>query len=236
MSRVMGKPVIALHRKRVRTDSTLNEYALLAWECRIHSLASKVNLRGSYEASAIDDQWISGLSLISEKSDGPLRAKEHLEKVGIALVVEPHLTGTHLDGAALLSSRGPVIGLTLRYDRLDNFWFVLFHELFHVIKHLRKRGLVSIFDDLESESTDKLEQEADSLAGEALISQNIWDRALVRYVRSSESVLEMAKELQINPAIVAGRIRNEAKNYIILNDLIGQGEVRKHFPEAGFGR
>lgn len=236
MSRVMGKPVIALHRKRVRTDSTLNEYALLAWECRIHSLASKVNLRGSYEASAIDDQWISGLSLISEKSDGPLRAKEHLEKVGIALVVEPHLTGTHLDGAALLSSRGPVIGLTLRYDRLDNFWFVLFHELFHVIKHLRSRGLVSIFDDLESESTNKLEQEADSLAGEALISQNIWDRALVRYVRSSESVLEMAKDLQISPAIVAGRIRNEANNYIILNDLIGQGEVRKHFPEASFGR
>ena len=94
---------------------------------------------------------------------------------------------------------------------------------------------MSIFDDLESESTDKLEQEADSLAGEALISKNIWDRALVRYVRSSESVLEMAKDLQISPAIVAGRIRNEANNYIILNDLTGQGEVRKHFPEAGFG-
>lgn len=235
LSRVIGKPTIALHRKRVRTDSLLDEYALLAWECRILSLASKANLRGSYEARAIDDQWISGLSLISEKHDGPLHAKEHLEKAGIALVVEPHLTGTHLDGAALLSSRGPIIGLTLRYDRLDNFWFVLFHELFHVIKHLRRRVLVSIFDDLESESTDKLEHEADSLAREALISQNIWDRALARYVRSSESVIEMAKELHISPAIVAGRIRYEANNYIILNDLTGQGEVRKHFPEAGFG-
>lgn len=235
LSRVIVKPAIALHRKRVRTGSLLDEYALLAWECRILSLASKVNIRGSYKASTIDDQWISGLSLISEKPDGPLHAKEYLEKAGIALVVEPHLTGTHLDGAALLSSRGPVIGLTLRYDRLDNFWFVLFHELFHVIKHLRRRRLVRIFDDLDSESTDKLEHEADSLAREALISQNIWDRALARYVRSSESVIEKAKELHISPAIVAGRIRYEANNYIILNDLTGQGEVRKHFPEAGFG-
>ena len=235
MKRVIGKPAIALHRKRVRAGSPPDEYALLAWECRILSLASKVNLRGSYGARAIDDQWISGLSFISEKPDGPLLAKEHLEKAGIALVVEPHLTGTHLDGAALLSSRGPVIGLTLRYDRLDNFWFVLFHELFHVIKHLRRRGLVSIFDDLESESTDKLEREADSSAGEALISQSIWDLALARYVRSSESVLKLAKELHISPAIVAGRIRHEANNYIILNDLIGQGQVRKLFPEAGFG-
>ena len=235
INRVIRKPAIALHRKRVRAGSLIDEYALLAWECRILSLASKVNLRDSYRARAIDDQWISGLSRISEKPDGPLLAKEHLEKAGIALVVEPHLTGTHLDGAALLSSWGPVIGLTLRYDRLDNFWFVLFHELFHVIKHLRRRGLVRIFDDLESESTDKLEREADSSAREAFISQSIWDRALARYVRSSESVLELAEELHISPAIVAGRIRHEANNYIILNDLIGQNEVRKHFPEAGFG-
>ncbi len=235
INRVNRKPAIALHRKRVRTGSLLDEYALLAWECRILSLASKANLGASYKARTIDDQWISGLSLISEKPDGPILAKEYLEKAGIALVVEPHLNGTHLDGAALLSSRGPVIGLTLRYDRLDNFWFVLFHELFHVIKHLRRNRLVSIFDDLESESTDKLEREAESLAGEALISQSVWDRALARYVRSSESVLGLAKELHISPAIVAGRIRHEANNYIILNDLIGQSEVRKHFPEANFG-
>ncbi len=235
LSRVFGKPVIALHRKKVRAGSLLDEYALLAWECRILYLASKANLGGSYEANAIDDKWISELSLISEKSNGPLRAKEYLEKAGIALIVEPHLTGTHLDGAALLSSRGPVIGLTLRYDRLDNFWFVLFHELFHVIKHLRTSRLVRIFDDLDSESTDKLEHEADSLAREAFISQNTWDRALPRYVRSSESVMEMAEELHISPAIIAGRIRYESNNYIILNDLTGQGEVRKHFPEVSFG-
>jgi HTH-type transcriptional regulator/antitoxin HigA len=160
-----------------------------------------------------------------------------LEEAGIALVVEPHLASTHLDGAALLQGDRPVIGMTLRYDRLDSFWFVLFHELFHVIKHLRKGRIEGIFDDLDvSDNIDKVEHEADWLAGDALIPDEEWNAALARYVRSSESVVALASELRISPAIVAGRIRHEAVNYMILNDLVGQGEVRKLFPKVGFGR
>jgi len=229
------KPVLALHRRQVRASSIPDDYSLLAWEYRILSLAAKVTLGCSYKDGVIDSQWVSELIKKSEKPDGPLLAKEQLEKAGIAMIVEPHLAGMHLDGAAILSDRGPVIGLTLRYDRLDNFWFVLLHELFHVINHLCKRKLENIFDDLDSDSTDILENEADSLASEALIPEKIWECSLSRYIRSFESVIATANELRISPAIVAGRIRYEANNYVILNELIGQGEVRKHFPEAGFG-
>jgi len=235
IGKAAARPAIALHRKRVRTGSQFDDYALLAWEFRVLSLASKATLGAPFEAKAIDNQWISRLSQISDKTDSPIHAKRYLEEAGIAMIIEPHLTGTHLDGAALLSNKGPIIGMTLRYDRLDNFWFVLFHELFHVIKHLSKRGVTGIFDDLESESKDKLELEADLLAREALIPQKVWSHALARYVRSSESVIDLAKELHISPAIVAGFIRYEANNYIILKDLIGQGEVRKYFKDADFG-
>ncbi|NJL20730.1 MAG: hypothetical protein HC895_07860 [Leptolyngbyaceae cyanobacterium SM1_3_5] len=45
-----------------------------------------------------------------------------------------HLPQTYLDGAALLLPDGtPVVALTLRYDRIDNFWFVLLHELGHIL-------------------------------------------------------------------------------------------------------
>ena len=230
------RPVAALHRQRVRSGSSVDRYALLAWECRVLSLAAKAKLGRPYEDGLIDAPWIAELAKQSAKTDGPLRAKEQLEEVGIALVVEPHLANTHLDGAGLLHDNTPVIGMTLRYDRLDNFWFVLFHELFHVIKHLRKGRLEGIFDDLDTGDTDKVEREADSLAGEALIPPEAWNRALARYVRSPESIVALATKLNISPAIVAGRIRHEANNYVILNDLVGQGEVRKHFPEAGFGR
>ena len=30
----------------------------------------------------------------------------------------------------------PVAALTLRYDRLDNFWFTLLHELAHIALHM----------------------------------------------------------------------------------------------------
>jgi HTH-type transcriptional regulator/antitoxin HigA len=235
IGRTTAKSAMALYRKRVRAGSQPDEYALLAWECRVLSLASKASIGGLFEAKKMDNEWINRLSQISERHDGPTYAKKLLEEAGIALIIEPHLTSTHLDGAALLSSKGPVIGMTLRYDRLDNFWFVLFHELFHIIKHLNKRGVTGIFDDLEFDSQDQIELEADSLAREALIPQNVWSHALARYVRSPESVIDLAKELHISPAIVAGFIRYEANNYVILKDLIGQGEVRKHFPEVAFG-
>ena len=233
---VISRPTMAMLRTQVRYGSVIDRYALLAWECRILSLAGKARPKRRYKDGSIDARWTSELAKESGKEQGPLRARDKLAEVGIALVVEPHLENTHLDGAALLHDSGPVIGLTLRYDRLDNFWFVIFHELFHIIQHLRKSKLESIFDDLDAPSAGGLEDEANSLAGEALIPKVEWDRALARYVRSIESVELLAKKLNIAPAIVAGRIRHEAKNYIILNDLVGQGEVRKYFSEAAFGR
>ena len=233
---VMSRPTIALYRKQIRSGSPIDQYALLAWECRILSLASVAYLGGPYQEESIDDRWIAELAQESAKENGPLRAKEKLGEAGIALIIEPHLTHTLLDGAALLSNRGPVIGMTLRYDRLDNFWFVLFHELIHAIKHLRKGKIEGIFDDMDESDTKKIESEADSLASEALIPQEVWSRSLARYVRSPETIEALAEKLSISPAIIAGRIRYEAKNYVILNDLVGQGEVRKYFPEAGFGR
>ena len=60
----------------------------------------------------------------------------------------------------------PVIGLTLRYDRLDNFWFSLMHELAHVARHLDVEK--SFYDDFDTESKkDPVEDEADKLASEA---------------------------------------------------------------------
>ena len=95
--------------------------------------------------------------------------------------------------------------------------------------------LETVFDDLDVESQDNIEQEADMMAEEAMIPSERWMTALPRYVRSVESVDDFAAELGISPAIIAGRIRYEAKNYTILNERVGQGVVRKHFPEVSFG-
>jgi Zn-dependent peptidase ImmA (M78 family) len=54
-----------------------------------------------------------------------------------------------ISSAMLLDDMFPVIALTLRYDRLDNFWFVLFHELAHIVLHIGSEFSI-IFDDLDT--------------------------------------------------------------------------------------
>jgi len=87
-----------------------------------------------------------------------------------------------------------VVGLTLRYDRLDNFWFVLLHELIHVKVHLKKGRVEQIFDDLEADG-DAIEREADDLAGRALIPDELWETALARYLRTQESIKAFAERV-----------------------------------------
>lgn len=226
----------AFLRHRARFGSEMDQYSLWAWQCRVLLLARAEPLMGPYSRDTITDDWLRDLAHESRFDDGPHRAKRMLSEAGIPLVIEPHLPRTYLDGAAFLLPNGcPVIGMTLRYDRLDNFWFVLFHELVHVVKHLRKGKLEDIFDDLEAEPDD-LEREADSLAGAAMIPKDDWEVALARYLRTEESVRSFAEEHRIHPAIVAGRIRREADNYVILTDLVGRGEARTQFPEVQFAQ
>jgi len=231
---VIRRPAVALHRKRVRCGSAPDMYALMAWECRILALAEKSPAKGTYSQGSLDSAWFKAIVGESRHPDGPTRARDCLGEAGISLVIEPHLPHTYLDGAAILHGGKPVVGLTLRYDRLDNFWFVLVHELMHVAKHLRKGRVDCILDDMEAEP-DEFEREADALTAEELIPERDWETALARYVRSDESVNSLAEQLGISPAIVAGRIRNEANDFVILKDMIGQGEVRRQFPDVRFG-
>ena len=232
----LDKPVQAVARQRVRSGGIVDWYALVAWQCRIIVLARKREneVAGKYRQEAISNEWLNELAHISIEKEGPKKVVDYLQSFGIRLVIEPHLPQTHLDGAAfLLPDDSAIIGMTLRYDRLDNFWFVLLHELIHVMKHLHEGKIESIFDDLDVEADD-IEQEADKQAGEVLVPEEKWNTALARYLRSEYSIKALAEELRIHPAIVAGKIRREAKNYIILTNMVGQGQVRKLFPDVCF--
>jgi len=229
----LDKPVRAVARQRVRLGGIANRYALIAWQCRLINLARRIKLTNVFNKALLSDEWLKGLTELSCEKKGPQEAAIYLQEIGIRLVVVPHLSSTHLDGAAILLPDGPVVGMTLRFDRIDNFWFVLLHELVHVKKHLLKGKVEGIFDDLE-EKADDIEKDADEGASEILIPSEKWETALARYIQSKDSIEDFAREAGISSAIVAGKIRRESGNYTILNDLIGQGEVRKQFPEVDF--
>jgi HTH-type transcriptional regulator/antitoxin HigA len=211
----------------VRSARQMDLYALAAWKARVSMRALGELPKVEFQASRITHEFMHELAHLSVLRNGPRHVKEYLANVGVSLVIEPHLPETYLDGAAILvQGRFPVVGLTIRHDRIDNFWFVLMHELVHVGRHLG--GEMSVFyDDLDVEdSTNAQEQEADQLAGEGLIPEEEWKKSPARNLRTTEAVQHLASRLRIHPAIVAGRIRHHYKSYRVLNRLVGQGQVR----------
>lgn len=217
----------ALHRKKFHGGNKPNEYALLAWQARVLEKARKIVLENQVVEFEYNDTWVRDLVSLSARDSAPIEAKNLLASKGIVLVVEAHLPGTYLDGAAMMLETGhPVIALTLRHDRLDNFWFVLMHELGHVFLHLFDSLNMDFFDEEDDSEDDDLEKEADQFALDRLIKPEMWDMCLSRFSMTREAVLMDASNLGVHPSIIAGRIRKERNNYTILGDLVGQGAVR----------
>jgi len=222
----------------VRSAKEMDRYSLLAWCVRVLSLASEKKLEVEFRKECLTQEFFQEVARLSWSERGPLLAVEFLENHGIAVVVEPHLPKTHLDGAALLGVNGlPVIGLTIRHDRIDNFWFTLLHELGHVKKHLINMG-ESFVDDLDfQDSSDKRESEADKSAANALIPPGIrWKTTRAYRQKSAAAIHELAARLRVHPAIIAGRLRHDANNYRILTRLVGVGQVRGLFEEVTWPR
>lgn len=230
---VGSRPVYAFRKQsqHVRTAHEFDKYALYAWTVQVIRQALVRKPKVAYRSGVIDANFMQQVAQLSWSSQGPRLAQEFLEQHGISLVLERHMPKTYLDGAALWAAKDhPVIGMTLRYDRLDNFWYCLMHELAHVQSHLQDSGNV-YYDDLEFKKGDSLEIEADNIAREALVPRRAWEDSAVRYVRSPDAVKALAKQLHVHPAVVAGRVRFESDDFTVLSSLLGHGTVQPLFPE-----
>lgn len=154
---------------------------LKAWCWQVMASANERKSQVSYKPGVVTLDFLRHVAQFSPHEDGPLRAMDFLRERGIGIEFVPHLPRTYLDGAALrLASGSPVIGLTLRYDRIDNFWFCLMHELAHVGLHLDGNEDDSFIDDLTLRdvigATDPKETQADQWAEEAFIPLDVHDR------------------------------------------------------------
>jgi HTH-type transcriptional regulator/antitoxin HigA len=227
----------SLHKQHVRMGSEQDPYSLLAWKAKVLQKARRISvqLRGGRKPQTLDAHAITRLVGLSAVPDGPVKAVEALQEYGVILVFERHLPLTHLDGAAMLLDNDlPVIALTLRYDRLDNFWFVLAHEMAHVILH-RESGLrEGFFDEEQAAAQDKLEAEADEFATTAFIPDEVWKRSFVRFTASCDQVHQFALQRKIGVAVVAGRIRRERGDWKLFSELVGARTVRKLLMDAGY--
>jgi HTH-type transcriptional regulator/antitoxin HigA len=219
-----------LHQSGTRTIDT---YALLVWRAVVVDKAHRNPPLGIYRQGAITSTGLRDLAKLSQFERGPCLAQEYLSIQGICLVIASPFKKTYLDGAAMLDGDRPIVALTLRHDRLDNFWFALLHEVIHVQKHLTA-SYRFIADDLDDKKRlgQTQEDEADAGARDALIPQELWATAKVRETLAVEDALELARQAGVHPCIVAGRMRHETGNWRLMSNLISDaGSVKSYFPE-----
>lgn len=232
ISRVGGfsaVPQFALRKNdAMRLNAKLDHHALLGWSLQVLREATEISTSIPYSVESLSDRFIETLVAFSVLDDGPRHARDYLNKAGIVLITLRHLPRTYLDGAVFQKKDGsPVIALTLRYDRLDNFWFVLLHEIGHI-----KLGHISaehswIADDLDLTGADSTqEHDADEFAAKALL-QDDFDLDQRETLTAAE-VIQYARAHGVHPAIVAGRIQHARKDFRTFANLVGRGEVRRH--------
>jgi HTH-type transcriptional regulator / antitoxin HigA len=232
--RATALPSYAMFRgRRLRAQrGLLEEISTQAWIAHVTQTAEWSDAPAGYATSNISGPFVRHLAGLSVLKDGPKQALHALRSVGICVVVESTLPGMSIDGASFHASHigRPVLAMTLRHDRLDNFWFTLFHEIGHIALHVNEPSddiFVDSFEDGAETDEQEAEAEADAFAKDGLIPRDTWLRSEAHRLGSESSIVHLAKQLGIHPAIVAGRIRYERRDFRLFSHLLGQGQVRE---------
>ena len=223
-SNIMNDKFKTLFRKNATANDAL--YAL--WLSRISEIAKiKVLTTDIHEFQRLTKEDLKEIAHYSIDESLIKELPQILAHYGIILIYEKSIPGMKLDGVVFkLISGHPVIGISLRYPRLDHFWFTLLHELSHIVLHFEQLDN-PIFDDLEQESSELIEKQANRLAKSSFVERSIWRNCEPKYQIGDNAIFRFAKKVNIHPAIIAGLLRYEKNNYEIYNNIIHKTDVRK---------
>lgn len=220
--------------KHGNQEGNLN--ALKAWQARVANIAIQ-NQLCEFQIDQLGSNFFVELLRFSQYKKGVLLVKEHLNRKGIHFVTLPALPGMCLDGVTFIApDNNPLIAMTLRQDRQDNFWFTLFYELGHIILHLAQDSGRVFFDEFDHdahETSNPYEQEANQFALDHLVPRQFWEEncSPKLNILNKEDIQFLASQLGISPAILAGRVRWTTQNYQKFSDLLGHHQVREQFTE-----
>lgn len=211
-----------------RRSARANEKLLAVWQARAQAEAE-------YRCFAEECRAFTGLTKermrdLARLSVDPIVVRKlpsMLLDSGIILVYVYALPGLSADGAVFQLRTGhPVIAMSLRFPRLDYFWFTLLHELAHLVLHVDQLK-EPIFFDVEADEKEAIEKAANRLAKDSLVDRNAWRSCEPKYDTSEHVLRAYAEQEGIHPAIAAGLLRKESGNYSRYSNLINAHDVRE---------
>ncbi|CDN47038.1 HigA family addiction module antitoxin [Neorhizobium galegae] len=209
------------HAARKTQTSIEATPAQMAWLYRVKSIAEGM-LVGTYSPQAVEAA-IANIRPLLGHAEHMRRVPRILAEAGIRFVVVEGLPGGKIDGACFwLNERSPVIGMTLRFDRIDNFVFVLRHEMEHVKNRDGLNGGAMLDVDLGGDVHVELEatvaqQEAiaNAAAAEYCIPSKMMDAFIKRKAPyfSEVDLIGFARTMKVHPGIVAGQLQKRTDQY-----------------------
>jgi HTH-type transcriptional regulator / antitoxin HigA len=179
-----------------------------AWLFRAHQLA-----QGVHVAPYSEQKLRTALKKLRELLVAPEEIRQIpqiLSEAGVRFVIVEFLAAAKIDGAAFWIDKAPVIAVSLRFDRVNSFWFVLRHEIEHI---LNKDGLVIDVELAErlqrKESLPTEEVIANEAASEFLVPKAELDSFVVRVrpLYSEQRILLFAKRIGVHPGLVVGQLQ-----------------------------
>lgn len=204
------------------TPYGIDTAAQIAWYRRAVSLAE--HAPASQFAAANVMAGMEELRALAAYPEDARSVPHALSDMGIRLVLLEHLKGTRIDGVAFwLDESTPVIALSLRYDRIDNLWHTMMHELMHI-----ENGDAHPAVDVDMMKDDEKEHERhiNELAADALIPK----KKLVSFIQRTQPyyykarVVQFAQANRVHPGIVVGQLQ--------YRDQLKYDQLRKLSPKV----
>lgn len=193
----------------------------LVWLFRVRQIANEI-IVPAYNKKSIG-RLIEQLKELRNEPDQIRIVPRLLSECGIRFVVVEALPKSKIDGVCFwLDDKSPVIAMTTRFDRIDNFWFVLRHEVEHVAKeHGKTHEIIDVELQYEETADSNLPEEeiiANEAAADFCVNRKKMNAFYLRkapYI-SEKDVIAFAAIQDIHPGIVVGQIHNKTGKFAFL--------------------
>lgn len=221
VSNISQAPKMAHAAKKTSYDDTPIDQ--LVWLFRVKQIAKTMVVSSYSERKA--RELVSSLSELRNEPEQIRHIPRLLSEAGIRFVlVEKFSPKAKIDGACFWLDDSPVIGMSLRQNRIDNFWFVFRHELEHVLNgDGRTEEVIDV--DIQSANTDELPEEerlANEAAADFCIDKKRMDSFYLRkapYI-SERDVRAFSAMQGVHPGLVVGQIHHRTQNYAFLRKYL----------------
>jgi HTH-type transcriptional regulator / antitoxin HigA len=192
-----------------------------AWVFRIRNVAAKMPAV-RYDESRIDE-CRDALRKLAAYSAHAAKVPKVLNAFGIRFVVAEPLSGGKIDGVTTwLAEDAPVIGLSMRFERIDNFWHTLLHEVIHV-RHKDESIDLDMGEDVTTNAKPAFEKRADEEAASCLVPRQELTGFIRRYgpLYSASVINQLANKLKVHPGIIVGQLHHLGEiGYSKFRDLL----------------